>query len=348
MSKPKVRRYEHRRGIHCESACQARILWTYGLDIDEDVVFGLDGGFGFTFFPAPGSAPDTVVGKQGILPFKAMRLMGVETTSHAPRTTDGLAGLLEKHLAVLIRVDLGLLPYWGLKGQSSFGGYVINIVSRDGDDFVISDSAFDSLQKVTSGNLQTARSSRSAAPLNPENRAYTFSMPRRAVRLAAIGPVSVRNLCRDVLRSGSRNFGIPGMRQLIKAARAWPAQKTGEQVEDVDARGDVVVVDALERQLLHLGRAIETFGTGGGLYRPIMERYLWRLAEETGDDRYATGAEYFHASGELWSELGQALLAIGEVGVEHSAVERLAGLVVSRVGQAVEIESRALDGLKMV
>ncbi|MET8013005.1 hypothetical protein ABZU86_19375 [Streptomyces sp. NPDC005271] len=57
-------RYLHRRGIHCETACQCAILAAGGYEVDEEVVFGLDGGFGFSFFPANGNAPDIAVGEQ--------------------------------------------------------------------------------------------------------------------------------------------------------------------------------------------------------------------------------------------------------------------------------------------
>jgi len=347
MTNVALGKYKHLRGIHCESACQSRILNALGLDVCEDLLFGLDGGFGFSYFPIRGSDPDVIVGKQGILPFKAMKLMGVEVRAHAPRSTEGLLRLLENTPAALIRVDLGMLPYWGLQGRTSFGGYVVNVIGRQGNDIVVSDCAFDEVQVVDSPSLEAARSSRKAAPLNPENRAYEFGAPRGTVKLDAIGSVAARNLCREVLRPGSRNLGIPGMRQLMKTAPTWPTSKVGD-VEDADVLGKVVHIGALERQLLHFGRQIESFGTGGGLYRPMIERFLRRVAEATGDDRYLIAADFFRASGKLWSGLGQSLLALADDGSSDASTADLIDSVVRIVGEVIELETQAFDSLKRV
>src|SRR5690606_6563937 len=136
-------RYVHRRGIHCESACQCALLAAGGHRADEEVVVGPPGGLCLAYFPAYGYRPASGGGKQAVLPLRAARLMGVEVTAHTPKSAAGLAGLLRSAPAVLTRVDLGLLPHWGLDGRSSFGGYFVNVVRDLGDAFEVSDPAFD-------------------------------------------------------------------------------------------------------------------------------------------------------------------------------------------------------------
>ncbi|CAL9393368.1 hypothetical protein SUDANB6_01307 [Streptomyces sp. enrichment culture] len=337
-------RYVHRRGVHCESACQCALLAASGYEVDEEIVFGLDGGFGFSFFPANGNAPDIVVGKQAIMPLRAARLMGVEVTVHTPGSAAGLAKLLESAPAVMTRVDLGLLPHWGLDGRSSFGGYFVNVVRGLGSDaFEVSDAAFDDPVSVPAADLQAARSSRNSPPLNPDRRVYVFGAPRRTPQLDRVGPVAVRTLCREILRPGSRSLGIPGMKQLATTAASWPQTKRGE-VEDVDLAGQVVRTDALARQLLHLGRQIESFGTGGGLFRPMIGRYLARLAESTGEARYADAAERFRDSGRLWSNLGSALLTAG-TDTARDDLKTLVDAVTDTARSAMDVEKRALTAL---
>ncbi|MBX9359809.1 BtrH N-terminal domain-containing protein [Streptomyces sp. WAC04114] len=337
-------RYAHRRGIHCESACQCAVLAAGGYDVDEEIVFGLDGGFGFSFFPANGNAPDIVVGKQAIMPLRAARLMGVEVAAHTPKSGDGLARLLASAPAVITRVDLGMLPYWGLEGRTSFGGYFVNVVRPLGTDaFEVSDPAFDEPVTVSAAELQAARSSRNSPPLNPDWKVYVLGAPRRTPQLDRVGPVAVRTLCREVLKPGSRNLGIPGMKLLATTAASWPQSKHGE-VEDVDLSGHVVRTDALARQLLHLGRQIESFGTGGGLFRPMIGRYLTRVAESTGDTRYADAADRFLDSGRLWSNLGSALLAAGAA-TARDDLKTLVDAVADTARSAMDVEKRALTAL---
>ncbi|MFG2792199.1 DUF4872 domain-containing protein [Streptomyces sp. NPDC048419] len=338
-------RYVHQRGIHCETACQCALLAAAGHTVDEEVVFGLDAGFGFSFFPANGNAPDVAVGKQAIMPLRAARLMGVDVTLHTPKSAAGLAKLLESAPAVMARVDLGRLPYWGLGGRSSFGGYFVNVIRPLGTDaFEVSDPAFDDPVPVTATELQAARSSRNSPPLNPDWKVYVFGAPRRTPRLNLVGPVAVRNLCREILKPGSRNLGIPGLKLLATTAPSWPQSKHGE-VEDVDLAGQVVRTDALNRQLLHLGRQIESFGTGGGLFRPMLGRYLTQMADSTGDARYADAAEQFHDSGWLWSTLASALLAAGATATARDDLKTLVDAVADTARSAMDIEKRALTAL---
>lgn len=340
-------KYVHRPGIHSESACQRNILAAGGHDIDEHVVFGLDGGFGFSFFPTTGNTPDIIVGKQAVMPLRAARLLGVEVHAHAPKSASGLALLLQSAPAVMTRVDIGLMPYSGLAGRASFGGYFVNVFAVDGHDkFEVSDPAYPNSAVVAAHELNSARSSRNSPPLNPEWRAYTFGPQRNSPQLDKVGPVAVRTLCREVLKPGSRSLGIPAMKVLITSAASWPTRKVGD-VEDVDLHGHVISTSALAKQLLHLGRQIESFGTGGGMFRPMIARFLTTVLEYCGDDRYADAADGFEQSAQHWTELGKSLLARA-ASAGDAELNDLVQQVVISVKASMELEKRALAGLTAV
>lgn len=336
--------YTHRPGIHSESACQVNILAAGGHDVDEHVVFGLDGGFGFSYFPTRGNTPDIIVGKQAVMPLRAARLLGVEVHAHAPKTAAGLASLVDSTTAVMTRVDIGLLPYWGLEGRASFGGYFVNVFNTtDRDEFEVSDPAYPTSALVAPDDLTAARSSRSSPPLNPEWRTYTFGPQRNSPRLDLVGPVAVRTLCREVLKPGSRSLGIPAMKVLTTTAPSWPATKLGE-VEDVDLHGDVITTSALARQLLHLARQIESFGTGGGMFRPMIARFLTTVAEQSGNSRYSDAADNFEQSAEHWTDLGKSLLTRAAA-ADDTELHDLVHQVVTSVRASMELEKRALASL---
>jgi Domain of unknown function (DUF4872)/Butirosin biosynthesis protein H, N-terminal len=335
--------YVHRQGIHCESACQVNILAANGHEVAEEDVFGLDGSFGFAFFSTNDDTPDIVVGKQEIMPLRAARLMGIEVQTHAPKSSPALGKLVESSTAVMTRVDIGLLPHWNLEGRSSFGGYFVNVVGALDGGFEISDAAEDAPQFIAEHNLHAARSSRATPPLNPNQLAYTFGQHRTELRMDRVGPVAVRTLCRNVLKPGNRSLGIPGLKSLQSAAQSWPQAKQGE-VEDIDLAGNVSVTSALGRQLLHLGRQIELFGTGGGLFRPLISRFLVRVGDATDHAAYTEAAERFSASGERWHELGTALLSRGHSG-SSSELQDLVDAVVDTAKSTASLERDALSGL---
>ena len=112
----------------------------------------------------------------------------------------------------------------------------------------------------------------------------------------------------------------------------------------MDLSGRVVRTDALARQLLHLGRQIESFGTGGGLFRPMIGRYLTRVADSTGEARYAEAADRFHDSGRLWSNLGSALLGAGAAPARDD-LKTLVDAVADTARSAMDVEKRALTAL---
>lgn len=339
--------YVHRSGIHSESACQCNILAAGGHDVDEHVLFGLDGGFGFSYFPTRGNTPDVIVGKQGVMPLRAARLLGVEVHAHAPKSASGLASLLDTVPAVMTRVDIGLLPYWRLEGRASFGGYFVNVVRATGqDEFEVSDPAHHSSVLVHADDLNAARSSRNSPPLNPDWRTYTFGPQRNSPRLDLVGPVAVRTLCREVLRPGSRSLGIPAMKVLTATAPSWPSNKRGE-VEDVDLKGHVISTRALARQLLHLGRQIESFGTGGGMFRPMIARFLTTVSEHCDSSPYADAADLFEQSAAHWAGLGKSLLS-RSASANDAELRDLVDEVVSSVRASMDLEKRALTGLTAV
>ncbi len=332
--------YVHRPGLHCESACQVNILAANGHDVAEDDVFGLDGGFGLSFFPAAGGEPDVVVGKQEIMPLRAARLMGIEVQTRAPRTAAGLAELLDDVPAVMVRVDIGRLPHWGLQGRAAFGGYFVNVVRAVDGSFEVSDPALDAPVVIDGADLDDARGSTASPPLNPNHVTHTFGPGRADLRLDLVGPVAVRTTCRNVLKPGNRNLGVPGLKALRTTARRWPETKQGD-VEDVDLDGRVTATSALGRQLAYLGRQIESFGTGGGLFRPMVARFLDRVADATGCEPYRQAAGLFAASGERWHQLGVALLA-GAVHGSSSELHELVGVVIETAEAASHLETQAL------
>ncbi|MCE9669689.1 BtrH N-terminal domain-containing protein [Myxococcus stipitatus] len=341
-----LERYRHQQGLHCESACQRNILRALGTEVEEAVLFGLDGAFGLSYFASPNGEPDIVVGKQTLFPLQAARLMGIQVDQHKDAGAAPLIALLEQRQVVVTRLDIGQLDYWKLRGRVSFGGYFVNVVGYDAGrgSFQVSDPAFAQPQWVDAEQLVRARSSRLSPPINPENRCYVVNAPRGEPKLDKVGPVAVRNICREVLHPDLRNFGLPGIKMLQDAARRWPESKQGEVV-DVDLRGGQVECDALTRQLVYLGRQIELFGTGGGLFRPMLARFLTAVGEATGQGVYGDAARTLAESGEVWSALGQQLLSLGADG-RRATAEALIEPLVESLQKIGKLEKRAFESLR--
>ena len=76
-------------------------------------------------------------------------------------------------------------------------------------------------------------------------------------------------------------------------------------------------------------------------------RFLDRVAEATGDQRYEEAAHLFHRSGQRWSELGAALLSLPADSGEAEG-KQMVDLVIDTVEHAADHENRALSALRSV
>ncbi|WP_064791577.1 BtrH N-terminal domain-containing protein [Shewanella woodyi] len=340
--------YVHATGKHCESTCQRNILLSLGIDIEENIIFGLDASFGFAYHTVQGNSADIVLGKQAIFPMNAARLMGIDVEIHQSAGPSVLIELLKKYTAVITRVDISLLPYWGLAGKAPFGGYFINIIDYDeqSDWFEVSDSSFTDTQWIDSSELCKARSSTLSPPINPANWCCVFKSVKRQPNLHTIGPIAAKNLCREVLKPNFRNLGIPGIKKLAKSAQNWPNTKRGS-VDDVDGDGNPVKSDALTRQLVYLGRQIELFGTGGGLFRLMISDFLTHIAKINNNETILKAAELFTESGILWQSVGQELLALSPLSSSETTDSTLK-MLIHELAKIEAIEKSALEKLAFI
>jgi hypothetical protein len=76
----------------------------------------------------------------------------------------------------------------------------------------------------------------------------------------------------------------------------------------------------------------------------MIGRYLNRVADSTGEARYAEAAGRFLDSGRLWSNLGFALLTAGAV-TARGDLKALVDAVADTARSAMDVERRALTAL---
>ncbi|MFG6447800.1 DUF4872 domain-containing protein [Roseateles sp. BYS180W] len=350
MSRPAQSRYQHRAGANCESACLRNALAAQGLALEEEVVFGLDGNIGFALFEREGPEPDLVVGRQTIFPGQALRLLGCSVQAQQRTPLSRLRQWLAQGEVVVARVDLAALPHHAtLEGASApFGGYFVNLcgqlppLNSDGEgEFLVSDPACAELLRVPVDQVQQARLSSACPPINPNGWCYVLGGGAQAPALERLGPAALAQSAREMLRPALKQQGCSGLLQLQRRVAQWPELKRGTLPPPPGSPG-LPRWPALTWQLRALGSAIELWGTGGGLFRPLWTRFIERVAQALPDPALNAAATHIARSAQAWQHMGQTCLSLtpssSAEALRHTLneVQRLLSLLIPEERLALE------------
>lgn len=347
-SAPPLTQFHHRAGRNCESACLRNVFAAHGVELDEEILLGLDGGFGFGYFPASSCAPDIVIGRQEIFPGQAARLLGARMTEFQTGGVKALDQWLERGHPVILRVDLGALPYWQDRGGEPFGGYFVVLAGEsatEDEKLLISDPAYTQTQVLTRAELQSARQSRATPPINPEQRAYVVETVATPPDLSKLALAAAYRLGRALSRPPTANFGLSALQRFAAEVGRWPRTKTEGGAAGARPQGGPARPSALLRQLICLGRAIDTFGTGGGLFRPMLSEFLLSTGAAGGVDALAEAGAELRESGAIWTGVGADCLAL-DGQASDAVLADLCSDIALRLERIFALEQAATQRLK--
>ena len=283
--------FTHKVGCHCESSSMRDLFEFHGFPMSEAMAFGLDATMGFGFFDTTNSIsfipesdiPFFLGGKQGSIEPNSLacRLLGItlkkQSFTRADKAWEESKILLNQNVPLILRADLGYLPYFEKEGEIHFGGHAITLAGYDEERGMafVGDSEFEGFQEVPIEKLKEARSSEYGPKfMRPGN--AQFSMVRRPDRkhppLAAGVKVAIKKVVDNMLRPSINNNGIQGIKLLAKSIPEWKVKLQGESK---DPTGKNISRARLMFELLH--GYIETWGTGGAAFRNLYRQFLQEL-----------------------------------------------------------------------
>ncbi len=336
MPKHLIKNFKHEAGAHCESTAMKDLIVHEGIEVTEEMVFGLDSTFGFIFIDNSQAenteakfnmeAPLFIGGKQGsiINDSMACRILGLniafETFSSPDVAWVSSKKWLDQDIPLGLQVDMGYLSYFNWKEEMHFGGHFITLIGYDEEKNLtfIFDREFDDVKEVSMNELKKARSSRFGHRfLRPHNKQFNIlkrsdgkkpPLPK-AVKLA------LQKVTRQVLSPSMNYHGIPALRLFAKSIPKW----------DVILKGDMKhpyinkIVPKASTTLEMMYGLIETMGTGGAIFRNIYSNFLKELLDHPDINEesqawneeelfYLEGAyEKISKSAELWSKFSSKI-----------------------------------------
>ena len=310
---PAVPGYVHTPGNHCGSTALRNLLGFHGIELSEEMAFGLGAGASFYYLALDDTSPSRWFnGRTARLEesFRDLTGAALELRTFAA----GDEGAWEAARAevdagnpVLLLTDIYHLDHYG--NSAHFPGHAVVLAGYDDEVAQLSDTGFAELQTTRLENLAEARhSGHPAYPL--EGHMFTVSDAVDRAQLEAAVPRAIAQAAQEMLEPSFGEFaGLPAIERLAGEAGSWPE-----------------VVDDWQWCARFAYQVIERRGTGGGAFRLMYSRFL----AEAGRPEAPLAAD----AAARWTDLAAAFKAASEIGAPDRDSWSLIDTAAKRVAEA--------------
>jgi hypothetical protein len=309
--------YSNFGGKHPEAAALKNVLAYHGLDaphtgqpFTEEMLFGIGGGIGVTYFTFDfphgpflvlGTAYPPRKGEHGILQAACERLgVGsiVKESGGAKAAETQLKDALTEGYAVLTLVDVAMLPYHALPPElAKYFGYTVVVYAIDeaaGTAYVADRSNV--ALTLAAQELAAAR----ASITSQKNRIIVLEPPTQEIDLERAITHGIEACCRGLLEPPIANFGLKGLQKWANLV-ADPKDKKGWPTLFAHAAH---LYDALVGVFTY----VELFGTGGSGMRSMYAAFLDEAGDALASSSLKDMAGQYDQAAWLWSAMSAAAL----------------------------------------
>jgi Butirosin biosynthesis protein H, N-terminal/Domain of unknown function (DUF4872) len=312
--------YRHVSGHHCGSTALRNLLGFHGLEISEEMAFGLGAGACFYYIALDGQSPSRFTnGRTSRLEEQFVELTGAPlelVTDDDPDRAWALArGVVDSGRPAILLTDLYYLDHYGKSAH--FPGHAVVLAGYDDEVAYLSDTGFEELQTTRLENLKAARHAQ--LPVFPLA-GHMLWLPDRAGvgDLGAAIPSAIERCARRMIDPPLGEYeGLPALRRFAADVGSWP-------VEIADwkwcARFNYQV--------------IERRGTGGGNFRLMYSRFL--------DEAGRPEAELCADAAGRWTGLADALREASDRDDPEPALWQRVG---EQAGSVLDAEERLWPAL---
>jgi hypothetical protein len=308
--------YRHLPGNHCGSTALRNLLGHHGIELSEEMAFGLGAGPCFYYLVMPESSPSHWFnGRTAQLEQSFLELAGaplrLETFDDADASWQAARTSVDDERPPLLITDLYYLDHYG--NSAHFPGHAVVLAGYDDELVYLSDTAFEELQECRIESLRRARHGESAA-FEMKGQMFTVSGEASPDDLIAAAPAAIARAAKEMIEPsfGGDFAGLPALRRLAAEAERWP-----ELAEDWQWCARFAY------------QVIERRGTGGGNFRLMYSRFLDEAGHEEGSDLAARAAEG-------WTALAGAFHEASEQDAAASATWERVGELTRQVLAAEE------------
>jgi len=283
--------FRHLPGNHCGSTALRNLLGHHGIELSEEMAFGLGAGACFYYLVLEEASPTRWFnGRTAQLEQSFLELSGapldLQTFEEPDAAWEGAKGSIDEGRPVLLLTDLYYLDHYGKSAH--FPGHAVVLAGYDDEFVYLSDTAFEDLQRCRISSLREARHGDHPA-FKLEGHMFTVAGEARADALRAGAGTAIERAAKEMIEPTFGEFaGLPAVRRLAGEAGDWP-----QQAEDWQWCARFAY------------QVIERRGTGGGNFRLMYSRFL----EEAG---YPEGRDLAARASADWTALADAFREASE------------------------------------
>lgn len=294
--------FKHKMAAHCESGAVTAQLNHAGVNISEPMVFGISGALFFGYFKLPTMDFPTFVlrNQPGKIKKTIQKRLGFKILSNSFRDPDQSMAALDKLLAqnipVAVQVDFFYMNYLPAYARAHFNAHYINVIGKEGSDYLISDSYYPQVARLDKKKLKMARSVK--GPLAPSGFQYHITDIGPDIDLRIPIKAGIKQTCFYMLRLPIPLIGIRGIRHFGNKVTKWQ-----ELCRDADH---------LSHEIMMIHVILEDRGTGGGGFRFLYASFLREAAELLGNDKLNELAREMMANGDEWRQISLFVARIGK------------------------------------
>jgi len=334
--------YRNQPGQHCGTTAMRNLLYYYcGLDLSEEMVFGLGSGIDFMFIKMPGLDPAaTIFGRSITMEVDAAHALGIDyreqpEADNAKAWADVRNEALEGRPTMLTG-DIFFLDYRSFKVRFPAHRFVLLGFDDEKQIAYVADRIVPEPQACSYKALATSR--------NPSSGITTYNLwgkffdtkVAHTIQQAAISALAKsadrmtgRDASQvDLLKSVSSKglyitAGIAGLAEFAKDLKLWHEREDAAKIAS------------------YASQAIEKFGTGGGNFRKMYASFLGWAVAALPDIVTADMVTLAQRSAETWS----ALAGILDLASHEPSSEGLWRQASEKAEEISEIESDAFEKL---
>ena len=292
--------YPNHRRRNCETGVLANMLELYGMNLSEEMIFGIGSGLYFMYSP--------ILAVDGTC-YPMMRLQPVEMVKRVAdrlnldirvksfgenkkKAKAFLDGIVDRNIPVGVVLNVKGLSYFNVSGiVSDFNGHVVAVIGTDDTDYVIAETdnrlASDECFRVGKDMITDLRFSPGIGASH--GKIFWMELPVGSpsidARLKEATLLGLEESCNKFLRVILPHYGVKGLHYFAKDLRTW-----GERFDSRE----------ISFKLMWYYRLIERAGTGGSGYRYIYRDFLKEASQLFESEVLDDCANTMNLSAEHW------------------------------------------------
>jgi hypothetical protein len=326
--------FNHKMAAHCESGTVTAQLNHGGLAISEPMVFGISGGLFFGYFKLPTlDFPTFVLRNQpGKIRTAVQKRLEIQISCQKNRDPDkamaALDRLLDQGIPVAVQVDFFYMLYLPAYARAHFNAHYINIVGKDGADYLISDVYYPRIARLDDRTLKIARSAK--GPFAPAGFQFHVTGVNPDADMRSAIKAGIKQTCFYMLRVPLPFMGIRGIRHFGDKVTTWP-----KLCRDTDH---------LSHEIMMIHVILEDRGTGGGGFRYLYASFLKEAGALLGNRDLDDLAKEMMTNGDEWRQIS---LFVARIGKERDLGSNRLQELRNKIHERAHVEKDLFERLSM-